>query len=114
MIGSGRFLFLAVVVANSMIAIRQFSTTPRLQSLVSRVNRPVARIFSSSNSFQMGSRPLSVDFEVVGRVQGVFFRAYTKDKADSLGLKGWVRNTELGTVKGVIQGSEDKIDEMKV
>ncbi|MEM1672769.1 MAG: acylphosphatase, partial [Archaeoglobaceae archaeon] len=28
---------------------------------------------------------------ISGKVQGVFFRAYTKEEADKLGIKGWVR-----------------------
>uniref|UniRef100_G3MR87 Acylphosphatase n=2 Tax=Amblyomma TaxID=6942 RepID=G3MR87_AMBMU len=55
----------------------------------------------------------SANFEVFGRVQGVFFRKCTKDKADSLGICGWVRNTRKGTVEGIIQGSTDKMDTMK-
>jgi len=39
-------------------------------------------------------------FEVSGRVQGVFFRKSTKEKADELGIWGWVRNTARGTVEG--------------
>uniref|UniRef100_A0A131X918 Acylphosphatase n=1 Tax=Hyalomma excavatum TaxID=257692 RepID=A0A131X918_9ACAR len=57
--------------------------------------------------------PRSADFEVFGRVQGVFFRKCTKDQADSLGVRGWVRNTRKGTVEGVIQGSADKLNSMK-
>ncbi|KAL4517351.1 hypothetical protein Ndes2526B_g00572 [Nannochloris sp. 'desiccata'] len=55
----------------------------------------------------------SCDFEVEGRVQGVFFRACTEKKAKELGLVGWVMNTPQGTVKGVCQ-SEDKnsLDQM--
>jgi acylphosphatase len=57
----------------------------------------------------------SCDFEVEGRVQGVFFRACTEKKAKELGLVGWVMNTPQGTVKGVCQ-SKDKnsLDQMKV
>lgn len=55
----------------------------------------------------------SAQFEVTGRVQGVFFRKCTKDKADELGLHGWVRNTRRGTVEGVIQGSADRLESMK-
>lgn len=50
----------------------------------------------------------STEFEVRGRVQGVFFRACTQEKAKSLGLVGWVMNTPQATVKGVIQGSDDE------
>ncbi|XP_077556630.1 acylphosphatase-1-like [Haemaphysalis longicornis] len=55
----------------------------------------------------------SAQFEVTGTVQGVFFRKYTKAKADELGVRGWVRNTSRGTVEGVIQGSADRLETMK-
>ncbi|XP_031347337.1 acylphosphatase-2-like isoform X2 [Photinus pyralis] len=56
---------------------------------------------------------LSVEFEVFGRVQGVFFRKFTQQEAKKLGLKGWCMNTESGTVQGVMEGNDDKINEMK-
>jgi len=56
---------------------------------------------------------VSVAFEVHGRVQGVFFRAYTRDKACSLGLVGYVMNTRGGTVEGVIQGGRGQVEVMK-
>ncbi|XP_042908497.2 acylphosphatase-1 isoform X2 [Parasteatoda tepidariorum] len=55
----------------------------------------------------------SVDFEVFGRVQGVFFRKFTREKGKQLGLKGWCMNTSSGTVLGTMQGPEEKIIEMK-
>ena len=39
-----------------------------------------------------------VSIKISGRVQGVFFRASTKEKADSLGIKGFVRNERDGSV----------------
>ena len=36
---------------------------------------------------------VAVEYEVFGRVQGVFFRKFTNEKAVSLGLRGWVKNT---------------------
>lgn len=45
-------------------------------------------------------RYASIKFEVTGRVQGVFFRKYTKNKAEELGLTGWCRNTPHGSVEG--------------
>lgn len=43
---------------------------------------------------------------VKGKVQGVWFRAWTQDLAASLGLKGWVRNLPGGEVETVAQGDE--------
>ncbi|VVC95971.1 unnamed protein product [Leptidea sinapis] len=54
----------------------------------------------------------SVDFEVFGKVQGVFFRKYTKEQADKLGLKGWCRNTSRETVEGQLEGPTGKVDAM--
>ena len=45
-----------------------------------------------------------IKYEVFGKVQGVFFRKYTKKEADKLGLSGWVMNTDNGTVVGVAEG----------
>jgi acylphosphatase len=46
---------------------------------------------------------------VQGMVQGVFFRAETKHTAESLGLAGWVRNVEDGTVEAVFEGSKSSV-----
>ncbi|XP_050688199.1 acylphosphatase-2-like isoform X2 [Eriocheir sinensis] len=56
---------------------------------------------------------LAVDFEVFGRVQGVFFRKYTQDEAKELGVRGWCMNTYHGTVAGQLEGPRDKIKAMK-
>ncbi|NIT03510.1 acylphosphatase [Candidatus Saccharibacteria bacterium] len=45
-----------------------------------------------------------------GRVQGVFYRAFTEDTARSLGLKGWVRNTAGGDVEAVFEGKKEDIE----
>jgi len=47
-----------------------------------------------------------------GQVQGVFFRAHTKDKADELGVKGWVMNLRNGDVEAVFEGDETKVKEL--
>ena len=49
---------------------------------------------------------------ISGKVQGVFFRAYTKQKADELLLSGWVRNMPDGSVEALIYGAEEKIESM--
>ncbi|XP_046906299.1 acylphosphatase-1 [Hypomesus transpacificus] len=60
-----------------------------------------------------GADLLSVDYEVFGRVQGVFFRKYTQAEGKKLGLVGWVQNTEAGTVQGQLQGPSSKVKEIK-
>lgn len=54
----------------------------------------------------------SVKFTINGTVQGVFFRQFCKDKADELGLKGYVRNLESGNVEVLVEGEKDKIEEI--
>ena len=49
-----------------------------------------------------------------GRVQGVGFRYTAKYLAGSLGLTGWVRNDEEGTVTMEVQGREALINKMLV
>ena len=56
---------------------------------------------------------LHLEFEVFGRVQGVFFRKYTQQRAKSLGVRGWIRNTEKNTVQGEIEGTTDILENMK-
>lgn len=55
---------------------------------------------SNTETINNITRYITIEFEVFGRVQGVFFRKYTKEKAEELGLTGWCRNTHRGTVKG--------------
>ena len=49
---------------------------------------------------------------VSGRVQGVFFRANIRNKANELNLKGYAKNLENGDVEVVAEGNEDKIKEL--
>jgi acylphosphatase len=49
---------------------------------------------------------------ISGRVQGVWFRASTKEKADELGLTGWVKNNSKGDVEAVFEGDESAVREI--
>jgi acylphosphatase len=48
---------------------------------------------------------------ISGRVQGVFFRAFTEEVALSYGLKGWVRNVPDGRVEALFEGEKTAIEE---
>lgn len=47
---------------------------------------------------------------VIGRVQGVSFRYYTRQEARRLGVTGWVANQPDGSVKVVGQGTESALE----
>ncbi|MEA2053901.1 MAG: acylphosphatase [Candidatus Thermoplasmatota archaeon] len=49
---------------------------------------------------------------ISGRVQGVWFRSSTKEKAEELFLNGWVRNLPDGGVEAVFEGEDEKVDEI--
>ena len=46
---------------------------------------------------------------VTGRVQGVFFRVYTRDIAKQLALGGYVKNLQDGRVEILAEGAEDSL-----
>uniref|UniRef100_A0A452TRD2 Acylphosphatase n=1 Tax=Ursus maritimus TaxID=29073 RepID=A0A452TRD2_URSMA len=60
-----------------------------------------------------GDTLISVDYEIFGKVQGVFFRKYTQAEGKKLGLVGWVQNTDQGTVQGQLQGPISKVRHMQ-
>lgn len=45
-----------------------------------------------------------------GKVQGVWYRAWTRDTAREMGLTGWVRNLPNGNVESVAVGERDTLD----
>lgn len=49
---------------------------------------------------------------VSGRVQGVFFRDSTRREAERLGVAGWVRNVDDGTVEAVLEGEAGAVEAM--
>ncbi len=52
---------------------------------------------------------VGVHLIISGIVQGVYYRASTRDAAQRLGLKGWVRNMPDGKVEAVFEGPKDKL-----
>lgn len=44
---------------------------------------------------------------VHGKVQGVWFRAWTRDTAREMGVTGWVRNLPDGNVEALAQGDDE-------
>jgi acylphosphatase len=48
---------------------------------------------------------------IKGKVQGVFFRAFTQETARELGLKGYVRNLPLRRVEAVFQGPRPRVEQ---
>jgi acylphosphatase len=53
-----------------------------------------------------------VRVRIHGRVQGVFFRAEARSRAESLGIAGWVRNAPDGSVEALFKGEPDQVDSM--
>ncbi|MEF8775450.1 MAG: acylphosphatase [Haloarculaceae archaeon] len=49
---------------------------------------------------------------VTGRVQGVFFRATTRDRARRLAVDGWVKNLADGRVEAVFEGPAEDVAEL--
>ncbi|HEV2413299.1 MAG TPA: acylphosphatase [Candidatus Dormibacteraeota bacterium] len=50
---------------------------------------------------------------VHGDVQGVGFRYFVQRKAQQLGLAGWVRNNDNGTVELVAEGNRRELEDLK-
>ncbi len=58
--------------------------------------------------------PVVAKLKIHGRVQGVFFRQSTREKARELGLSGWVKNMPDGTVEALAAGPESVVQELIV
>ena len=49
---------------------------------------------------------------ITGRVQGVFFRAWTEQQARALDVTGWVRNCPDGSVEAHLEGEQWPVQEL--
>jgi acylphosphatase len=49
---------------------------------------------------------------ITGRVQGVFFRAWTREQAEKLNVTGWVRNCPDGRVDAHVEGEPAAVEEI--
>ena len=54
----------------------------------------------------------TLKLKIIGTVQGVFFRKFVEDSAEELSLKGFVRNLDDGNVEIVVEGDNDKVNEL--
>ncbi|MGV3657105.1 MAG: acylphosphatase [Chitinophagaceae bacterium] len=52
----------------------------------------------------------TVHLMIRGKVQGVFYRATARQKAEELGLSGWVKNTADESVEATISGTPEAVD----
>ncbi|MCJ2165960.1 MULTISPECIES: acylphosphatase [unclassified Pseudodesulfovibrio] len=50
---------------------------------------------------------------VHGKVQGVWFRGWTREVAFEIGIRGWVRNLPDGSVETLAQGKPDQLDQFE-
>lgn len=49
---------------------------------------------------------------IIGRVQGVGFRAWAEEEAQNRGLSGWIMNHRDGTVEALLYGEEAAVEQM--
>jgi len=54
----------------------------------------------------------TIRIKVEGRVQGVFFRQSTQEKANQLGIKGTVKNCDDDSVEIIATGSKEQLDKL--
>ena len=60
----------------------------------------------------MNEGEIAVRLRIHGRVQGVWFRGWTAEKARALGLRGWVRNRRDGFVEVLLAGPGPAVEAM--
>ena len=55
---------------------------------------------------------VALHIRISGQVQGVFFRAWTAERARELGVNGWVRNAPDGSVEGHLEGDKSAVQQL--
>lgn len=55
---------------------------------------------------------ITVHVRISGRVQGVFYRAFTQERARALGVNGFVRNIPGGGVEAMLEGERKSVGEL--
>ncbi|XP_054584179.1 acylphosphatase-2 isoform X5 [Eptesicus fuscus] len=71
-------------------------------------------LLKNQNQREKGAKCLGEGTEeLVDLEMGVCFRMYTEGEAKKIGVVGWVKNTNKGTVTGQVQGPEEKVNSMK-
>jgi len=75
------------------------------------IGRIVELLFGTGMSKEGGGRR-TVTVKIEGRVQGVFYRAWTNQTARALGLDGTVRNLGDGSVEATFSGPSEAVAEM--
>ena len=63
-------------------------------------------------TFSKPKEKLRAHIFVSGRVQGVFFRESTKNKAQELGVFGWVKNLRDSRVEAIFEGEKESVEKM--
>ena len=53
-----------------------------------------------------------VKISISGEVQGIYFRAFIKDRANELGLTGYAKNTPDKKIEVIVEGHELKINKL--
>ena len=64
------------------------------------------------DNFHLNMEKARAHVIIEGRVQGVFFRQHTQDKAFKLGVSGWVRNCRDGSVEAVFEGEKERVEQI--
>lgn len=57
-------------------------------------------------------KTLCKHYIISGHVQGVWFRASTRDQAELHGVTGWVKNCPDGSVEVMARGTEEQLQKL--